>query len=393
MRQNIIKITSIILSVLLTCSIVYITKKDNSIQTRISSPSAVNGKWIDYTGNGDWCFKYEDGHWAANEYIDNYWIDSAGWYDSAWNGNWNSNSTGWWFESNGWYPSEQWLKIDGNWYYFKDSGYMAANEWIGNYYLTNTGAMATNTWIGEYYVGSDGAWIPGYKESSTKSDNTTEKQTNNNTTEKSNTNKVSTTNDKSSDTSSKTNTENDKTSDTSSNKTTTEDKETNSTTKSKVYTIFDPSFHCEFDRVPIAGYDEFNSENLSKGWYNNNYIVCNLCNKKYSSYEEFRNNDTCCIKTFTDSDTIGYWSDKTDERVITTKYDYYFDYCQKYMGCIEYQYAAKVHCATCGKYFDSGDEFEEHCDQEHNGFEHFGTENIKVYEKTYYPELISVKEQ
>ena len=126
--------------------------------------------------SGRYCYRYADGTWAASEYIDGYWLDGSGWYDSKWNGHWAHNNVGWWFESGSWYPTSQWLKIDGSWYYFKSSGYMACNEWIGNYYLTGSGAMATNTWIGEYYVDGSGAWVPGKKKDNGSS-NTTQQQT------------------------------------------------------------------------------------------------------------------------------------------------------------------------------------------------------------------------
>lgn len=110
--------------------------------------------------NGGWWYEFSDGSYASNEYIGGYWLDSAGWYNSAWDGSWCSNSTGWWFQSGSWYPTSQWLRIDQKWYYFKASGYMATNEWVGNYYLQADGSMAVNKWIGDYYVGLNGEWIP-----------------------------------------------------------------------------------------------------------------------------------------------------------------------------------------------------------------------------------------
>lgn len=137
---------------------------------------AASGSWKQT--NGRWWYQYANGSYAHSEYIDGYWLDSAGWYDSAWNGSWRHDSTGWWFESGNWYPSGQWMKIDGAWYYFKSSGYMACGEWIGNYYLSSSGAMATNTWIGEYYVDGNGEWVKGKKKSETteapKQESTTE---------------------------------------------------------------------------------------------------------------------------------------------------------------------------------------------------------------------------
>ena len=123
-----------------------------------SDVNAASGKWKQT--NGRWWYQYGDGSYAQSEYIDGYWLDGAGWYDSSWNGHWASNNTGWWFESGSWYPTNQWLKINTKWYHFNGSGYMDANKWIGNYYVQGDGSMATNKWIGDYYVGSDGAWIP-----------------------------------------------------------------------------------------------------------------------------------------------------------------------------------------------------------------------------------------
>ena len=43
----------------------------------------------------------------------------------------------------------QWLKLNGKWYYFSGSGAMEANKWLRSgtywYYLGSDGAMLTNT--------------------------------------------------------------------------------------------------------------------------------------------------------------------------------------------------------------------------------------------------------
>lgn len=51
---------------------------------------AANGVWR--YSNGGWWYEYANGSYAHNEYVDGYWLNSAGWYDSAWNGSWKSNS-------------------------------------------------------------------------------------------------------------------------------------------------------------------------------------------------------------------------------------------------------------------------------------------------------------
>ena len=320
------------------------------------------GSWV--YSNGGWWYSYSDGSYAANEYIDGYWLNGAGWYDSSWDGSWKANSTGWWFQSGSWYPTNQWLEINDEWYYFKSDGYMASNEWAGNYYLTGSGEMATDTWIGEYYVGSDGAWVPGKKKS------TEQKTTEQSTTEKQTTEQ----------------------------KTTEEQSAcTHNWVTTTTYTVFDPHFVNIFECEPVDGYD---GEGLGRspisthGWYNYNYIKCSYCGTKYNSFDEFKKNDKCCVVAFTDKDTIGYWSDKVNGRVTTSKYDYYFDYCQKYMGCTEYQYKAYVQCNKCLGLFETGIDFSAHCNEKHNGFEHSSfldsaTSSNCIYQKTHYPELIS----
>ncbi len=113
---------------------------------------AASGTWKK-NKKGWWWYEYADGSYAESEYIDGYWIDSDGWYDSAWNGSWKSNDTGWWFQSGAWYPVSDWLKVDGLWYYFKEDGYMAHSEWIG-----------------DYYVNEDGAWVPGMQRNQAQQD-------------------------------------------------------------------------------------------------------------------------------------------------------------------------------------------------------------------------------
>ena len=143
------------------------------------APSITNTKGSWKNNSEGWWFEKEDGTYPVWDwlYIDDNWyffdrngyMDSNGYRFGCWlrpdgswdydysNGKWKSDSSGWWYEDNGWYPTDQWLKIDGYWYYFKADGYMACNEWVGNYYLCSDGSMATDTWIGSYWVGSDGA--------------------------------------------------------------------------------------------------------------------------------------------------------------------------------------------------------------------------------------------
>ncbi|GEP63704.1 hypothetical protein CBE01nite_14720 [Clostridium beijerinckii] len=51
---------------------------------------------------------------------------------------WKNDSTGWWYTEGGSY-STGWKKIEGKWYYFYASGYMAKNTVIDGYILSNNG--------------------------------------------------------------------------------------------------------------------------------------------------------------------------------------------------------------------------------------------------------------
>lgn len=73
---------------------------------------------------GGWWYEFSDGSYAKSEYINGYWLDSAGWYDSAWDAAWFKDSNGWWYQSGSWYPVDEWVKIEKKWYHFNNSGYM-----------------------------------------------------------------------------------------------------------------------------------------------------------------------------------------------------------------------------------------------------------------------------
>jgi len=77
---------------------------------------------------GNW-YQYGNGSYAANEYVDGYWLNSEGYWDSSWDGSWKHNDKGYWWEySDGSYPKNEWLKIDGDWYYFDSEGYMVTGK-------------------------------------------------------------------------------------------------------------------------------------------------------------------------------------------------------------------------------------------------------------------------
>ncbi len=136
----------------------------------------VNGSWYYLNpGNGDmaanqWIGNYYVGGSGAmltNQWIGNYYVDGSGkWVPGKTNATaqWIQSGNRWWYRhADGGYTKNDWEKINGFWYYFDASGWMLANQWVGNYYVGALGAMLTDTWIGDYYVDASGKWIPDAK--------------------------------------------------------------------------------------------------------------------------------------------------------------------------------------------------------------------------------------
>ena len=91
--------------------------------------------------DGNWYYFKSSGYMAAGEYYNGYWFNSDGTMDDRYYLTWKSDSTGWWVEDiSGWWPSSQWLQIDGYWYYFDASGYMVTNQYVDGYWLGADGA-------------------------------------------------------------------------------------------------------------------------------------------------------------------------------------------------------------------------------------------------------------
>lgn len=100
-------------------------------------------KWMFRNLDGCTYFFHKDGYMAHDEYIFGNWMSSDGSLDENYScGIWSSNLLGYFYRDGNWRPKNQWLKIDGYWYFFKPTGYMAHDEWID-----------------DYYVNSDGVWV------------------------------------------------------------------------------------------------------------------------------------------------------------------------------------------------------------------------------------------
>lgn len=104
----------------------------------------VTEKGIPKTGwskiQGSTYFFTADGSMASDEYRNGYWLNGDGTWTYTAKASWRSDSKGWWYQDDkGWYPKNQWLRIDGKWYFFKANGYMAANEFCKGYWLNADG--------------------------------------------------------------------------------------------------------------------------------------------------------------------------------------------------------------------------------------------------------------
>ena len=86
--------------------------------------------------DGVWYYFMSSGYMAAGEYFNGYWFNSNGSLNETYFLSWKSNAKGWWVEDkSGWWPSSSWLKIDGYWYYFNSSGYMVTSQYIDGYWI------------------------------------------------------------------------------------------------------------------------------------------------------------------------------------------------------------------------------------------------------------------
>ena len=108
---------------------------------------------------GVWYYFKSDGYMAANEWVGGYWLNANGAWTYQAKGSWRSNDKGWWYEdSTGWYPRNTWQKIDGQWYFFKANGYMAASEWYNGYWFGAFGAWTYQP-LGSWQQNAVGWWF------------------------------------------------------------------------------------------------------------------------------------------------------------------------------------------------------------------------------------------
>lgn len=129
-----------------------------------SDGSKAKSEWIFDNYYKAWFYINSDGRYAQNEWHGNYYLKSGGYmaknewvYDNAYK-NW------FYLKSDGSYVNQEWHAVGGKWYYFKKWGYMAKSQWQGSYFLNDQGAMMQNEWLYDpayssyFYLKSDGSY-------------------------------------------------------------------------------------------------------------------------------------------------------------------------------------------------------------------------------------------
>ena len=93
-----------------------------------TSGSYVKNQWKQI--GGVWYFFKSTGYMAANEYVNGYWLNKDGSWTYKYKASWKKNSIGWWFgDSSGYYAKNTNLKINDVVYHFDKKGYNKA-EWV-----------------------------------------------------------------------------------------------------------------------------------------------------------------------------------------------------------------------------------------------------------------------
>ena len=112
-------------------------------------PITSTWKWV----NGRWYYFGEDGKMLFSTITpDGYLLDNEGLLASP---GWNYlNGKKYYTDSGGKIFRNDWKKIDGKWYSFKDNGVLRQNEFYDIYYLKADGTMADNEWIFDKYYNS-----------------------------------------------------------------------------------------------------------------------------------------------------------------------------------------------------------------------------------------------
>ena len=125
----------------------------NGIEIWIEAPGDDSSGGNSSGNNGGTKPRYSD------EWIEGKWYNRDGSQTYEGTLEWKQDSTGWWVQdSKGWYPQNLWVRIDGEWYYFTESGYMDYSEYRDGSWLNADGTVALLFTNGQWKSDSNGWW-------------------------------------------------------------------------------------------------------------------------------------------------------------------------------------------------------------------------------------------
>lgn len=148
----------------------WIKTEDNKYQYQNENETLVTNSWIAYSekwyyldGNGymktgwlqdkdgTWYWLEGDGTMAANVTYEINGLSYRFQENGAFLGNWQQDEIGYWYlRKDKTFPQTEWFKINDNWYYFDESGYMKTGWFTENeasgpwFYLKENGSMVLN---------------------------------------------------------------------------------------------------------------------------------------------------------------------------------------------------------------------------------------------------------
>ena len=107
--------------------------------------------------NGQWYF-IKNGKALTSTWVGSYYLNGNGLTETGLVSEITYNNPQLLFNK-GQLLKNNWLKVNGNYYYGDSNGYIVLNKWVGSNYLNNLGIMVTNAWVDNYWCGSDGKYV------------------------------------------------------------------------------------------------------------------------------------------------------------------------------------------------------------------------------------------
>ena len=103
----------------------------------------------------NWYYFLSNGYMETSAYRDGYYIGKNGVMSKKRvGGKWKKDKTGWWYtDKTHWYPKNEWVKIDGKYYFFNTKGYLVTNQWVNHQCVNKNGAWvkkASTDWAKAY---------------------------------------------------------------------------------------------------------------------------------------------------------------------------------------------------------------------------------------------------